>query len=150
MTGSAVTIEARGLERLHERLNRFGGLHLAELRTMIGGEIENQTKRRIAEEKQSPDGTPWADWSSDYAATRGPGHSLLEAEGYLANSIAFDVSGAQIEVGTNRVYGAIHQFGGAEVGRAIPARPFLGVSNDNEDDLLALVDAWVDAQLGMT
>lgn len=150
MTGAAVTIEARGLERLRERLNRFAGLHLGELRTQIGGEIENQTKRRIAEEKQSPDGTLWADWSSDYAATRGPGHSLLEAEGYLANSITFDVSGAQIEVGTSRVYGAIHQFGGAEVGRAIPARPFLGVSSDNEDDLLALIDAWVDAQLGMT
>lgn len=149
MTGTAVTIEAQGLARLRERLESFTGTTLFPLRDAIGGEIENQTRRRIAEEKHRPDGTAWEDWSADYASTRHQGHSLLEGEGHLLDSITYQVDGDQIEIGTNLVYGAIHQFGGAQVGKKIPARPFLGISSDNEDDLLSIIDAWVDRQLGM-
>lgn len=47
-----------------------------------------------------------------------------------------------VEIGTNVIYGAIHQFGGA-AGRkdrrvTIPARPFLGVSNEDSTELLAI------------
>ena len=42
-------------------------------------------------------------------------------------------------MGSNLVYAAIHQMGGKEVGQNIPARPYLGVSRDDEDDLRRLV-----------
>ena len=150
MSGTAINIEAHGLERLHERLNRFTGTNLSMLHDALGSEIEDQTRRRISDEKQSPEGSrDWDDWSEDYAPTRHQGQSLLQGEGDLLDSITYQISGNQIEVGTNLVYAAIHQFGGAEVGNNIFASPFLGISSDNEDDLLAIMDRWADQQLGM-
>lgn len=47
-----------------------------------------------------------------------------------------------VEVGTNVIYGTIHQLGGA-AGRknrrvTIPARPFLGASNEDSTELLSI------------
>ena len=68
-------------------------------------------------------------------------------EGDLESSIQFLVTGDQVEVGTNLIYGAIHQFGGEEVGIPIPARPYLGIGAENADDLLAILDDWAERQL---
>lgn len=52
-----------------------------------------------------------------------------------------------MEVGTNVEYAAIHQFGGDEVGINIPARPYLGLSPDNEADLLGVVEDFIEQAL---
>ena len=46
------------------------------------------------------------------------------------------ISGASVEVGSNLVYAATHQFGDPD--RRIPARPYLGLSADDERDIEAL------------
>ena len=68
-------------------------------------------------------------------------------EGDLLDSIQFITRGAEVEVGTNLIYGAIHQFGGAEVGMKIPARPYLGLSPDNEANLLGVVEDFIERAL---
>lgn len=41
-----------------------------------------------------------------------------------------------------------HQFGGEEVGRpGLAARPYLGLSAEDEADLDAIIDAWLEGQI---
>lgn len=66
---------------------------------------------------------------------------VLEALEGLREALGGSIS---VEWGTNVVYAAIHQFGGA-AGRkdrrvTIPARPFLGVSNEDRTELLAIIN----------
>ena len=59
----------------------------------------------------------------------------LQDTGRLMGSVSTDYDDRQAVVGTNVVYGAIHQFGG-KTGRnesvELPARPFLPVTGDGE------------------
>jgi phage virion morphogenesis protein len=140
-------VDTRGIERLALRIGKLASAQRGELLDAIGFEVENQTRRRIADEKRAPDGTPWPDWSPRYAQTRHGGHSMLQGEDDLLDSIQYLVRGDQVEVGSNLVYAAIHQFGGAEVGMPIPARPYLGLGPENDADLLAVVEDYLDQVL---
>ncbi|MCP3943463.1 MAG: phage virion morphogenesis protein [Desulfobacteraceae bacterium] len=146
MAGVGIVIDGE-FARLAERLERLAELELGELLDLVGSEVESQTRRRIESEKTDPEGSAWAEWSDNYAATRKGGKKLLENEGDLLDSITFEVGEDELVVGTNLIYGAIHQFGGEEVGIPIEARAYLGLSDENEDDVLALVDDWLDDQL---
>lgn len=148
-TGLEIRIESDAVGRLNRRISELAA-RLTDFRPLlesVGAEIESQTRRRISEENAAPDGTPWQPWSDDYAETRHGGHSLLEGEGELLDSIQYLVEGDRVVVGTNLVYGAIHQFGGDEVGIPIPARPYLGIGPENEEDLEAVINDWADRQL---
>ena len=116
----------------------------------IGALLESSTQERIATEKTGPDGEPWAEWSEAYAATREPRHSLLIGNGLpgLLDSVQNYTRGPVVEVGTNLVYGAIHQFGGAEVGKpGLPARPYLGLSDADRQDIADLVEGDLEEML---
>jgi len=148
VSGLTLHTDLTALSRVQSRL---AGMTRADRRQLLddaGAVLESSTRRRIQSDKRGPDGERWPDWSEAYAATRHGGHSLLSSEGHLLDSIRPDVRGDEVEVGTNLVYGAIHQFGGAEVGMAIPARPYLGVSTEDQSDILGVVDAWADDLLG--
>ena len=107
-----------------------------EIADSVGALLESSTKRRIADEKRAPDGTPWAPWSEAYGATRRPGKSILWAEGDLLDSIQAVTGLTEIRVGSNLVYAAIHQFGGADVGTpGLPARPYLGLSDEDAREI---------------
>lgn len=133
MSGVALRYDLRGIERIRERLARLTKLDRNRFLDEIGATIETQTKVRIEEEKKSPAGEAWPKWSPRYAVTRHGGHKLLENEGHLYDDINHLVHGSEIEIGTDMVYGATHQFGDGD--RNIPARPYLGVSKDNEAEL---------------
>lgn len=66
------------------------------------------------------------------------GNPLVDTEN-LMNSITSEYDNDQAMVGTNEPYAAIHQFGG-KAGRNkkvdIPARPFLLLTPEEEDDIL--------------
>ena len=117
----------------------------------LGAELESQTKRRIAEEKTSPIGESWPDWDPDYAKTRHSGQSLLQADGGLLDSVLSVVHPDLVETGSNLVYAALHQFGGTSDmppgPRAVEARPWAGVSPENEADLEAIVMQFAGAHL---
>lgn len=136
MTGVAVETDVRipvsGLMRLTND-------ELALIAYEIGALIEDQTKLRIADEKTAPDGSSWPAWSEAYAETRKPHHSLLVDQGNpgLLESIQNYTTGMQAVVGTNLVYGAIHQFGSED--GTLPAREYLGLSADNRTAIEDLV-----------
>lgn len=123
-----------------EQLARIDRRHLLENVTAI---VESQTRRRIEEDKAAPDGTPWPEWSEGYAATRHAGHSLLENEGDLLDSIAGYVDGETGAIGSNLIYAAIQHHGGGEVGINIPAREFLGLSSEDAVEIMEEVTRFI-------
>lgn len=151
MTGAVVTVTldtvaASGV------LARLTSAEIEGLAYSIGQLIENQTKERIDTEKRAPSGAPWAPWSKAYARRRGKANrqSLLVGRGNpgLLESIQNYTTGTEVRVGTPLIYGAIHQFGGAGVGRpGLPARPYLGLSSANERDIEDLVIGEMEALL---
>ena len=105
----------------------------------IGRYIVASTLRRFERERE-PDSTPWL--KSARAIADG-GRTLTET-GRLRGSIAHAVmdAGHTVEVGSNVVYAAIHQFGGrAGRGRrvTIPARPYLGIDERDRDAIARIL-----------
>jgi len=151
---SGVTLQIHGLDKVNAMLDRFAASiqgRRPDLLAAMGAEVESQTRRRIQDEKTSPAGGSWPGWSPRYAATRHGGQSLLQAgttQETLLNSLECFADSDSAEVGSNKEYAAIHQFGGAEVGKAIPARPYLGVSDANAADLEQVARDWLADVIG--
>jgi phage virion morphogenesis protein len=145
MSGVVHEIQLESTEA-QRALARLSPALLAQVSDEVGSLIEDQTKRRIEDDKTSPDGQPWAPWSPRHVArlskrNRATARSLLVGEGDLRDSIQNLVTGTDIMVGTPVIYGAIHQFGGdTSAGHpAIPARPYLGLSIENATEVEELV-----------
>lgn len=165
MAGATIRVEIqdRELRRALARWVRLGRDPRPMLRAIGVGLAENVRDRIDAGE--DPEGNPWQPLTPAYAALkRGPG-ILREAgmRGGLQGSITFDVSGHEVAVGTNKIYGAVHQFGatirakraavlifrtpdgkawGAAKEVEIPARPYLGLSRADEDTILDVAEAF--------
>ena len=112
------------------------------------------------ESESSPAGAPWADLSDVTTAARErrgkwPG-DILQVTGNLADSIDSQYDDTQAVVGTNVVYAATQQFGAAKgafgtTSRGapipwgdIPARPFLGVSDEARAAILDAIRRQLD------
>ncbi|MBT2131222.1 phage virion morphogenesis protein [Aliiroseovarius lamellibrachiae] len=137
MSGAILSLTTPGLDEAIKRLSVLPGFEMAELADDAAAILESSTRARF-ETKEAPDGTPWADWSDDYAATRGSNHSLLINEGEMRDSIASYATGDEAAVGSNLVYFAHQHFGGEEIDSGIPARPVLGMSDQDEQDIYDL------------
>jgi len=169
MTGARISIQIDDQE-IQAGLHRLAGLtkNFTPLMRAIGTGLAEVTRKRF-DQARDPAGLPWAPLNPAYAATkRGPG-ILRESgmRGGLQGSITFQTSGMTVEVGTNKVYGAIHQFGGTikpKKGKflvfrmggrpvfarsvTIPARPFLGFGAADRDMVLDVVDSQLQRLLG--
>lgn len=143
MAGVGVSIEVQGIDRLNRVLDRLGGVDTGQVLSVLGGLVEEQTKNRLIDDKKSPDGTRWPSWSPWYAETRHGNQNLLQSEGHLIDSIQSIMGFTRVEVGTNLIYAATHQFGDAK--RGIPRREFLGVSTGDVFDLQDALDDWADS-----
>ena len=144
-------IDMEHVKRLGLRIQALAHVDFGDLLEGLAAEVESQTRRRLSDEKTAPDGTPWAAWTDDYAATRNGGQSLLESSGALIDSIESVVSDDSVETGSNLIYAAIQNLGGTEdmpAGPAgIPARHYLGFSGDNLIDINNVVDDFIDAAI---
>lgn len=61
----------------------------------------------------SPDGQPWAPLSPAYLESKKKNRDkILVLDGYLKNTLRYQVNGGELLFGSNRVYAAIHHFGG--------------------------------------
>jgi len=135
---ASIRVQAKGFTASQKQLLQMGGPDFtAELLESVGALVESQTRRRIQEEKESPEGEAWEAWSERYAATRHGGNSLLQGEGDLLDSIQYLAGDDEVEVGSNLVYAATHQYG--DPGRGIPARPYLGLSDEDEQEIDELI-----------
>jgi phage virion morphogenesis protein len=104
--------------------------------------VEGQTKRRIMSEKTAPDGSPW---QPNQAGT-----PILVQTGALHGSITHLVTGDETQIGSNLVYAGVHNDGGRAgrgAGFQMVQRQFLGLSGENEDDLTALIEDFLERQV---
>lgn len=149
MAGVAIEQSTRGLQALAEQLNQLATADYDDMLEQIGATVESQTRRRLSEEKEAPDGSPWKPLSNDWSARKSERSSggMMEYQGHLLDSIAYQVEGSEVHVGTGLIYGAIHQLGGEPVGKPIPARPYLGLSGDNETELNEVIESWLNQLL---
>ncbi|WP_083545494.1 phage virion morphogenesis protein [Sulfitobacter alexandrii] len=140
---------------------RQAGEDLTPLMEMCGALLETSTKDRLRETNTAPDG---AAWPKSFRAELDGGKTLHDS-GRLANSIQYLAGPAQVEVGTNVIYAGIHQTGGTIVPKAggalafglpngefavvgsvtLPARPYLGISDLDRDDIEAAAVQYLDA-----
>lgn len=145
MTGVAVTIE--GLDVAKARLSALSRIEFHELLDGLARMGQQQTQRRIEEEKTSPEGAKWK-------PTVDGREPLFVTGAHLARSIDHAATATQAKWGTGWIGARVHQFGAVitpknakrlsfELGGkrvfakrvTIPARPYLGVSAQNARDL---------------
>lgn len=154
-----IEFTVEGLDEADRRLARLDPIDDAVLLEGCARLIQEQTRRRIREEKTSPDGAAWP-------ANR-TGTPILYRSAMLERSIDYRVSAGEAVIGTGLKYARIHQQGGTIVpksaralaftvgGRkvftkkvAIPARPYLGLSGANRAEILDTAVRFVRARLG--
>lgn len=146
MAGAQIRIETRGMERIQKMLDSLGKIEQQDLFEIIGTTVESQVRGRITEEGPAPDGQPWPPWSPRYKKTRHSNHRMLLGDGDLIDSLHHIIGAGEVEIGSNLIYFATHQFGDDD--RNIPARPSLGLSIDDETDLQDAIDNYLDEILG--
>jgi phage virion morphogenesis protein len=107
----------------------------------IGEHMLRVTEERFSRE-QAPDGSKWAPLKPS-TLRRKKGPKILTESNELRGGIRWQLVGTTaIAIGTNKPYGRIHQLGG-KAGRGrkttIPARPYLGISSADQDEIAAIV-----------
>ena len=141
----------------------------------IGEELLRSTRERF-EQQVDPEGHRWQRLKMSTRLRKrllGLSSKTLIERGYLRDSIRYQADSNGVRIGTNRIYGAIHQLGGrtsAHVikpknkkalswpgarnpvkgvhhpGSNIPARPFLGVSAQDKERILEIIADHLEAR----
>jgi phage virion morphogenesis protein len=148
----AIQLTVNGLEGAEALLARMDNPDFTRLLDEIGATVVSQTQSRIRDEKRGPDGENWPVWSAKYARTRHGGQSLLQGESNpgLLSSITHLVRGNRVEIGSALPYAAHHQFGSKKSsgrGSGVPARPYLGLSEDNRDEIETICAGFIERLL---
>lgn len=147
---------------LLQRLNAIASLDKRGLNTTIAEALRESTIERFRTSKD-PSGKKWK--TSIRAASEG-GKTLVQSA-QLRNSIHSRADASGFAVGTNVVHAATHQLGADRTIRArkakalrfqvggkwvtkktvrvrIPARPFLGLSDDDVEEVKATIDEFME------
>lgn len=159
-------IDERELKKLVERARQVLGRRpsFKPLLSAIGLEMVTSTGRRF-ETGTAPDGSRWP---RSLAALQ-EGRQTLIKTGRLRDSITYNATSTDVEVGTNVEYAPPHQFGATipphtirarraralripgigfrrsvkHPGSTVPARPFLGLSTQDETIIHNITEDWM-------
>jgi len=166
MTGISYTVtiddeKARQyLQRLVAKMENPLGFYQS-----VGDHLSGATGENFKRET-APDGTAWTPLQPSTLRRRikkgNPKTDILRVSGGLAGSINARPSNTEVRIGSAVPYAAIHQLGGtinrpARQGKlfnrsdvkvraytiTIPARPYLGVSKDDERIIIEIADEWL-------
>lgn len=157
MSGASIeiSIDDRELRRAFGKLADLMG-DTTPIMSVIGTALVGSTHQRFISQTD-PDGAAWQALNKEYAATKRNSRILTES-GRLRDSINSQASADEVRVGTNVIYAAPHQFGATikpvsashlmfRMGDrfvmvdsvTLPARPFLGISADDETEIAEIV-----------
>lgn len=160
MTGVREGVTLQGVIRtqavLNDLLDRVEDL--SPLMAQIGAYGEESTVHRF-ETQKGPDGRTW----EKSARAKATGGQTLVDKGMLRSSVTWNADRDSAEWGTNLIYAGVHQEGAtirakgdgrlhffipgigfrtaAEV--VIPARPFLGLDGEDQDEIDAIVHDYI-------
>ena len=170
MAGAAITliskIDDRDIQRELQRLERKAG-NLNPCLKNIGQYLVESTQGRFTKEVD-PAGVKWAALRASTKARKK--HSkILTEKGGLRASVIYAVRNNGLRVGTNKPYGATHQFGRDKMPEhkrtvttafgkklkfpvwaqvksydpKIPARPFLGFSDEDRERIMEITEDFI-------
>ena len=155
---SSVNVKVDGdVQRLMKRLGRIAGVDKAGINNTIAEGLRTSTIERFQAEK-SPEEKKW----KQSIRAREEGGKTLTKSTALRSSIRSEASADGLAIGTNDIRAATHQFGDTRIIKAkrkkalrfringrwvrkkevkvpIPARPFLGVSEEDEEEIKKLL-----------
>jgi len=153
-------IDASDLQRTMDLVSDLGDFQSAPLMEEIAALGESQTRRRITDEKTAPDGSAWPDNLAGTSILQDTGTNLLD-------SIAFSSGEDVAEWGASWEFAHVHQFGAvikaknapflsfAHAGGyarvkevTIPERPFVGISDENVEEIRELVTGFFGSEFG--
>lgn len=140
----SVTLDTSELDGLLHRLYALADPPLDDLLEQLGADLEAGVRKRLSVTKTDPSGAAWTPWSPGYAARRPNKGGLLDLEGQLIDSIAFELEDGAVAVGSPMVYAMTHQAGRGP----IPERAFLGISDEDAANIQATTQAWMSRLLG--
>lgn len=116
----------------------------------IAGVMADATERAFANEADPATGRAWHPLMASTVKMRGgDAHPILQRSGQMAASVVTAYGADHAEVGSNKVYAAMHQFGGVTAhnsmipGKIIPPRPFLGLGEDDREEILNIVRGYL-------
>ncbi len=112
----------------------------------IGEDLIESTKKRF-ETATAPDGTQWKDNAPVTIARKGKNKPLIETH-TLKDTINYQIHGDTLVIGSTQKYAAMQQFGGTKSEFAylwgdIPARPYLGISPEDETNILNTISDFL-------
>lgn len=156
----SIRVEVSGdTNALLKQLGKYGDLDIAGTMRAVAEGLRTSTMERF-DKSLSPEGKKWK--TSIRAALTG-GKTLIKSS-VLRTSIRAEADKGGMAVGTNNIYAATHQFGvshrtiqpkNAKVLRfqiggkwistkkvtiSIPARPFLGISEEDDAEIKDMLD----------
>ncbi len=154
MSGVAFEVKEQGLTEALLKIEGIANAPTEELAEGIGRLVQESTSNRIRSTKTSPAG---AAWKANRAGT-----AILYRSGALERSIDYVASADSVVVGSGEVYARIHQQGGRIEPKSakalafmaggrlifaksvtIPARPYLGLSDQDQADILQRAREWL-------
>ena len=137
----------------------------ADLVARVGSYLTGVTRDRF-DSQTGPDGSAWQPLQPRYQRRKKQNKDkILTLRGYLRGQLVSQVVGGKsVEVGSNLVYAAVHQFGGTikpksgkllafrgHVAKSvtIPARPYLGLSDADQNELVERTLDWLRTSGGL-
>ena len=129
--------------------------HPRKLYGVLGETLKKIHAERFKQEVD-PDGNKWKPLSPKTLARKkkkGKSTKILRQDGYLSDKTAYNYNDQNVEFGSDAKYARLHQFGG-KAGRGgkvtIPARPWLGISEQDEQKLLRKATALLQRQINQS
>ena len=126
--------------------------HPRKLYGVLGETLKKIHAERFKQEVD-PQGNGWQPLSAKTLARKqkkGKSTKILRQNGYLSDRTAYNYNDKNVEFGSDAKYARLHQFGG-KAGRGkkvtIPKRPWLGVSQQDEQKLLRKATALLQRQI---
>lgn len=151
MGGVSLQIDQQGVADMNAAINRLASRvsNMTPAFKAIGQHLLRTIDQRFDAEV-SPAGDKWAD-ISEYTKRKKLGtfgqDKILTETGRLRRSITYLADRERLQVGTNVSYGKKHQLGawGGSINRisSLPARPFLGLSAQEEQDITRITLDWM-------
>ncbi|QGA56499.1 MULTISPECIES: phage virion morphogenesis protein [Brucella] len=117
----------------------------------VGERLLESTANNFDNES-APDGTRWQGLSAVTRDRRSKLNgnapmTILQVSGRLKESINYEASDTEVRIGSALVYAAIQHLGGESKGfmkgAVIPARPYLGISPADEEEIFAIAEDWL-------
>lgn len=145
MAGATLELVLHGNQNIDTALQQLID-HIAHPQPALQdiGEYLDLAHRLRWDAQQTPDGSAWAPLAPATLARkqqRNQPTDILVQSTFMRDTLRYQLTPFGLLFGTDRIYGASHQYGREEAG--IPARPWLGLSSSDRDEVVRIIEGHI-------